>query len=308
MVAASLQLDAILDDTLAEHAWGHKLLESIGHGVEHALPDVVGPDVERHAALREIVAIDGPHVLALLVAEQGQVHLGHDGEPAVLVDDMHQRVYAASLVDVVALGAGFTERERTVAETLRIAHHPHVLVLQIGRLEDGQLAPAALCQIDIEPLGVEGYLEHSIAHVARDGDACVELTAQQGVDHVVSLELLDRQLDRGKHLAIMADKPGQDVGRYGGAHGEGKLSAYAPLVLGHNLGDAVYLCQSVLCLAHYLLSCRRGHHAAIGALKDARVEFFLQLLQHGAERGLRDMARLGRLRKVAKAVDGDNVS
>lgn len=36
MVAASLQLDAILDDTLAEHAWGHKLLESIGHGVEHA--------------------------------------------------------------------------------------------------------------------------------------------------------------------------------------------------------------------------------------------------------------------------------
>lgn len=43
--AASLQLDAILDDTLAEHARGHKLLESIGHGVEHALPDVVGPDV-----------------------------------------------------------------------------------------------------------------------------------------------------------------------------------------------------------------------------------------------------------------------
>ena len=41
MVAASLQLDAILDDTLAEHAWGHKLLESIDHGIEHALPDVV---------------------------------------------------------------------------------------------------------------------------------------------------------------------------------------------------------------------------------------------------------------------------
>ena len=45
MVAASLQLDAILDDTLSEHAWGHKLLESVDHGVEHALPDVVGPDV-----------------------------------------------------------------------------------------------------------------------------------------------------------------------------------------------------------------------------------------------------------------------
>ena len=45
MVAEGLQLDAILDDTLAEHAWGHKLLESVDHGVEHALPDVVGPDV-----------------------------------------------------------------------------------------------------------------------------------------------------------------------------------------------------------------------------------------------------------------------
>ena len=186
-----LQFDSVLRYPLLHHPFWHETEERFRDGVEHALTDVVVADVERDTALRQVIALYAANVLTLLVSEKRQVHLGDDGEAAILIDDADEGLYTPCLIDMPPFGPGLAKTESTISKALRLLHHPHLLVLQVLGLEDGKLPPAVLCKIDHELLRVKRYLQHALPYVSADGDASIEMAEQQFAEHHVGLHFLD---------------------------------------------------------------------------------------------------------------------
>lgn len=75
----------------------------------------------------------------------------------------------------------------------------------------------------------------------------------------------------------------------------------------YNTLDTVGLSQYVLCLFYDMDADGGGAYGLLAAVEDARVQFFFQLLNHGAQRGLRHAAILGCFGKMAELVDGKDV-
>ena len=182
------------------------------------------------------------------------MHLWNDGEATILIHYPYQSLNAACLIDMMTLAARLAERKGTVAQTLCLLHNPHVLILQILRLENRKLAPAALGKIHIELLRVERYLQNAFTDIVGNGYAGIRLATKQGIEHEISFQFLDVEIHRWIVFPIVSDELGQDVGGNGWSHGERQTSAYFTLIFHHDFLDAFYLLQCRFCLTDNLLA------------------------------------------------------
>ena len=85
-------------------------------------------------------------------------------------------------------------------------------MFEILRFEYGQFSPATLGYVYIESFCVEWYFQYALSDVVGDGDACVELSVEECLEHEARLQFTDGEVDGGVVVAIMVDKLGkQDV-------------------------------------------------------------------------------------------------
>ena len=203
-----LQPNSVFPDAFSHHLLWNEYPECIDDGVQHPLTDVILPDIERYAPLRQIISLYLSYIPLLLLTQEREVHLWNDGEAAVLIHDPYQSLDAACLIDVMTLAARLAERKGTVAQTLCLLHNPHVLILQILRLENRELAPATLGKIHVELLRVERYLQNAFTDIVGDGYAGIRLATKQGIEHEICLQFLNVEIHRWIVFPIVYDELG----------------------------------------------------------------------------------------------------
>ena len=180
-------------------------------------------------------------------------------------------------------------------------------MLQILGVEHGQLAPAVGREIHHELLGIKRYLEYALARISADGDSGIDMPLQQFGQHGIALKLVNGQPHLRIVLSIITDELGQDIGRDGRPHAETEIACHVALVFAHQLVDALGLGNGALCLSDNLLASDSRSNTLVATLKNAHIEFFFQLHQHGTQCGLRYATGIGGLGKATVAIDGYNV-
>lgn len=93
-----------------------------------------------------------------------------------------------------------------------------------------------------------------------------------------------------------------------GPTGKRERAADGVLVFRHDFADAFRFHQCPLRLPNDFGANRGWHDRFVGTFKESHIEFLLQFHEHGAECWLRNTASLGRLRKIAEAVEGNDIS
>ena len=214
------------------------------------------------------------------------MHLWDNGKTTVLINDADKRLNAACLIDAIAFGSRFAKTKRTLTQTLSLLHDPHLLMLQILRLEHGQLAPTALREIDHETLCVERHFKDALTRVSADGNTRIEMSQQQFAKHHVGLHLADGEFHGRITFHVMTDELGQDVWRDGRTDGECQFAINGSLVFSHKFRNAFCFSQRLFCLTDNLLASRCRSDEFVAALEDAHIEFFFQFHKHGTERRL----------------------
>ena len=72
-ITVRLQLDAIFPDAFSHHLLRNKYLEGIDEGIQHPLTDVILPNIERNASLRQVISLYLSHISLLLLAKEREM-------------------------------------------------------------------------------------------------------------------------------------------------------------------------------------------------------------------------------------------
>ena len=135
----------------------------------------------------------------------------------------------------------------------------------------------------------------------------IELAVGHSPLDVFRLLLHNARVHLGVLVHHLREKQGNEIGRYGWQHADGEGAGQRSSLLFYYLSDAACLIEHLLGLLYHGPAIASGHDGLAAPVENLHVQFGLQLLNHGAQRGLRDIAGKGSLGKVAIAVQGQNV-
>jgi hypothetical protein len=138
-------------------------------------------------------------------------------------------------------------------------------------------------------------------------DGAVDLAGAQHLQQLDGEVLLQHQRHlRGARDGV-AHQLGQQVGADGVDHAQRQRPGQRVLAALGDFLDGRRLLQHALGLAHDLLAQRSHRDFASAAFKELHIQLFFQLLDGHRERGLRDIAGIGRVAKVLFARHGHDV-